>query len=192
MCSVKERQAYLTDIGPAANYLASLGIPIDRVIVVMRPPGTWGLYHNFENPLFEQVLNHVAGNPEAYIVFLPWIPSQGEAVCARSYTYVWVPPVALDGPNLLYHADLVINGGGTMNREAAVLGTSTYSIFKGRLAAVDRYLADRGCMRHIGEDTDVSIIEIRKKQPRAPLANGQLVHEITDAILGVKLGKRGF
>ena len=44
--------------------------------------------------------------------------------------------------NLLYHSDLVISGGGTMNREAAALGIPTVTIFKGPMGAVGA-MADR-------------------------------------------------
>jgi len=177
-----KEQVYLADFTPQRDYLASLGIPEDRVVVVMRPPGDWGLYHNFDNPLFEGVLDHVAKHPKTYIIFLPRITSQAEAARSRGYENLLVSPTALDGPNLLYHADLVISGGGTMNREAAVLGTPAYSVFKGKLAAVDRYLMEQGRMEHISDDTELSAIEISKKKSRAPLLNKELVNEITDAI----------
>jgi predicted glycosyltransferase len=43
--------------------------------------------------------------------------------------------------NLIWYSDLVISGGGTMNREAAALGVPVYSIFLGKSGAVDRYLS---------------------------------------------------
>jgi hypothetical protein len=46
--------------------------------------------------------------------------------------------------NLIWHSDLVISGGGTMNREAAALGVPVYSTFRGKIGAVDQYLSDRG------------------------------------------------
>ena len=52
--------------------------------------------------------------------------------------------VAVDGLNLIWNSDLVISGGGTMNREAAALGVPVYSIFRGRLGAVDEYLSKTG------------------------------------------------
>ena len=48
-----------------------------------------------------------------------------------------VPERALDGLNLIWFSDLVVSGGGTMNREAAALGVPVYSIFRGKLGAVD-------------------------------------------------------
>src|SRR5207249_4043497 len=55
-----------------------------------------------------------------------------------------IPNRVLDGLNLIWHSDLVISGGGTMNREAAALGVPVYSIFRGKLGAVDRYLSSTG------------------------------------------------
>jgi predicted glycosyltransferase len=44
----------------------------------------------------------------------------------------------------MYFSDLVISGGGTMNREAAALGVPVYSIFRGAIGAVDKHLAENG------------------------------------------------
>jgi len=50
----------------------------------------------------------------------------------------------VDGLNLIWFSDLVISGGGTMNREAAALGVPVYSIFRGQIGSVDKYLATSG------------------------------------------------
>jgi predicted glycosyltransferase len=55
-----------------------------------------------------------------------------------------VPDQVLNGLDLIWHSDFVVSGGGTMNREAAALGVPVYSIFRGKIGAVDRYLAERG------------------------------------------------
>ncbi len=178
-----KEQMYLADFQPSSGYLDSIAVPSDRIIVVMRPPGEWGLYHGFHNPLFEKVLEHAVSHERAFIILLPRVASQAESVRQRGYANVWIPPNALDGPNLLYHADLVISGGGTMNREAAVLGTPTYSLFKGRLAAVDRHLIDTGRMTHISEDAHISRIRVSRNSARNPMINTSLVGEIVDGIL---------
>ena len=43
------------------------------------------------------------------------------------------PERAVDGRSLVAFADLLVSAGGTMNREAAVLGTPVWSIFEGKL-----------------------------------------------------------
>lgn len=70
----------------------------------------------------------------------------------------------LDGANLLAAADLVISGGGTMNREAAALwGADGNPDFAGRPAAVDEYLLREGRLLRIESSADLSKMELRKK-----------------------------
>ncbi len=64
-----KEEIYLSDFEPQSRYLESAGIPSNKIIAVLRPPGTWGLYHHFENPLFDQALDHVVKTPDAYADF---------------------------------------------------------------------------------------------------------------------------
>ena len=81
-----------------------------------------------------------------------------------------VPAAPLDGLNLIWFSDLVISGGGTMNREAAALGVPVYSIFRGKLGAVDRYLAENGRLVMIENARDVhsKIKLVRWNRPAKP------------------------
>ena len=179
-----KEEVYLAGFSPEPGFLNTLNIPTDKILVIMRPPGTWALYHHFENPLFDVALEHVANTPETQIVFLPRIASQGDSVRGLGYSNVFVPPQALDGPNLMYCADLVISGGGSMNREAAVLGTPTYSLFKGKLAAVDRYLIEQGRLRHIDSEDEIKEIEICKKRgTMSKLGSDGLVEELAQLMV---------
>ena len=53
----------------------------------------------------------------------------------------------VDGRSLVALADLLVSAGGTMNREAAVLGTPVWSIFEGKPGAVDEHLIAAGRMQ---------------------------------------------
>jgi len=68
---------------------------------------------------------------------------------------VIIPRQVVDGLNLLWHSDLVVSGGGTMNREGAALGLPVYSIFRGRIGAVDRHLEWEGRLTLIESVEDV-------------------------------------
>lgn len=180
-----KEQVYLSDFCPSPGFLQEHDIPAQPILAVMRPPAPWAAYHRFENTLFDDVLSWLARQPDTFIVFLPRIPSQGDAARSLGFPNVWVPPQTLDGPNLLYHADLVISGGGTMNREAAVLGTATYTLFKGELGAVDRYLIERGRMVQVSEPEDLAKIKVQKRAGRAnALLDTGLIGKITDQIIG--------
>jgi len=69
-----------------------------------------------------------------------------------------VPETAVDGQSLVAGADLVISAGGTMNREAVVLGTPVYTTFAGRLGGVDERLIGEGRLRPL-ERLDDLVLE---------------------------------
>jgi hypothetical protein len=66
-----------------------------------------------------------------------------------------VPTHAVDGLDLIWYSDMVISGGGTMNREAAALGIPVYSLFRGTMGAVDKHLAETGKLVLLESEQDV-------------------------------------
>lgn len=181
---VKE-QIYLADFQPDPEFHRSLYLDADQILVLLRPPATWALYHHgFENQIFGQILQTLGSRKDVKLIFLPRIAAQREAVVALGLPSVWVPEKTLDGPNLMYIADIVISAGGTMNREAAVLGTPTYTTFAGELGAVDKYLIARKRLKILTNLDDLGI-EKKDRQSNQPLlANSQeLVRNVTDAFL---------
>jgi uncharacterized protein len=77
---------------------------------------------------------------------------------------VIVPERAVDGRSLLAHADVLVGAGGTMNREAALLGTPTYTMFSGRLAAVDAELIRLGLLHDLRVENEEPVFA--KKEAR--------------------------
>lgn len=138
---------YLDGFTPDAAVLGELGLDRARTLVVMRPAPEGALYHRTENPRFDQLLDQAREQDDVQVVVLPRTPEQAERYRARAD--VVVPERPVDGRSLLAAADLVIGAGGTMNREAALLGTPTYTVFGGKLAAVDRALMDAGLLHDL-------------------------------------------
>jgi predicted glycosyltransferase len=66
----------------------------------------------------------------------------------------------------MHAADLVVGAGGTMTREAALLGIPTVSIFAGEQPAVDRWLEQKGLLRRIRSATEAVPVERRSAEPR--------------------------
>jgi predicted glycosyltransferase len=98
---------------------------------------------------------------------------------------VIIPKEAVDGLNLLWHSDLVVSGGGTMNREAAALGVPVYSIFRGKSGAVDRHLQSSGKMTLIEslEDMQNKILLVpRDRSGRPPSEARQALREILEHV----------
>ena len=179
---IKE-ELYLADFVPDQNFLDSLGIPPEKVIVTMRPPATMATYHRFENPLFYEVLQYLLSRPEVYVVLLLRVARQAEELAEKSAANLLIPRGAVDGPNLIYHSDLVISAGGTMNREAVVLGTPVYSIFQGQMGNIDRSLIATGRMCHLRSSADIKKIRLQKKH-HFPSSFGkpELVSYIVDRV----------
>ena len=101
------------------------------------------------------------GSPtrSAQTVVLARTDEQRRAVRAVSERFV-VPDRAVDGSSLVAFADVLVSAGGTMNREAAVLGTPVWSIFEGRLGGVDERLVAEGRLKLLADPAE---IELKKK-----------------------------
>jgi predicted glycosyltransferase len=62
---------------------------------------------------------------------------------------VHVADRTVDGLAALRTADVFIGAGGTMCREAALLGVPAYTVFAGRMASVDRELIKAGMLHDL-------------------------------------------
>jgi hypothetical protein len=104
-----------------------------------------------------------------------------------------IPAQVVDGLNLIWHSDLVISGGGTMNREAAALGVPVYSVFRGKIGAVDQYLAHRGrlVLLESVEDVRAKIVLRRRNRPERPAnGDGSTLRTIVEHIAAIMDRKR--
>ncbi len=157
---IKE-DVYVPSFLPDPSLKESLRLTSEELIVVIRPPATEAHYHNPESEkLLMAVFDLLGGRPEAKAVLLPRTPKQeSELRNAKPELFasgkVVVPQHAVDGLDLIWYSDLVISGGGTMNREAAALGIPVYSLFRGKLGAVDRHLAKTGKLTLLESEQDV-------------------------------------
>jgi predicted glycosyltransferase len=94
---------------------------------------------------------------------------------------VIVPPRAVDAVSLLALADVFVGGGGTMTREAALLGTPTATVFAGELAAVDAELIRRGLLVDLRRPGTLPRFE--KKTPNRSTATREAAEALADAIV---------
>ena len=89
--------------------------------------------------------------------------AQRELVGSLALPSLILPPGAVEAQSLVALADLVVSAGGTMNREAAALGTPVYTTYGGRLGGVDEALIRSGRLRPL---TDPRAIELREAHRR--------------------------
>lgn len=161
-----KEEYYLADFEPDWGVLSRLGVEQRRVVVVVRPPPDVSLYHRKSNPLFAQVLERLGGDSDVHAVVLPRTEAQRSFIRGLGLPSVIVPGGAIDGQSLVALADLVVSAGGTMNREAAALGTPVYTTFGGRLGGVDEALIREGRLRPL---TNPGAIELVKRHGEAQL-----------------------
>lgn len=122
-----------------------LGMRPEAVKVLLRPPATTAHYHNPEAEiLLEAILRQLAGAGDVQLVYLPRTDDQRDLPKRAGVREVIIPRKVYDGPSLVASTDLVISGGGTMTREAAIMGIPSYSFFRGREGMVDEALAASG------------------------------------------------
>jgi hypothetical protein len=173
-----KEDVYVPGLLPNPEVLRELGISGDPLIATLRPPADEAHYHNPESDvLFAEVVRFLGAQPQVLAVTLPRNARQSKRLRAQWADLIRagkmiIPERALDGPNLLWFSDLTVSGGGTMIREAAALGVPAYSVFRGKIGAVDRYLAREGRLTLIETPADIAnqIKLTRRNRPSAPAA----------------------
>ena len=146
---IKE-DVYLPSFRPDPLLRPRLGIAQDELLVTVRPPATEAHYHNPEaDGLLAATLEKFSNLPGARVLLLPRNKNQENELRAAwtqelASGKIVIPARVEDGMNIIWNSDLVVSGGGTMNREAAAMGVPVYSIFRGPIGAVDRFLASQG------------------------------------------------
>jgi len=196
-----KEDVYIPGFQPDSSILTDLGIAREDLLVTVRPPATEAHYHNPESEvLFAETLRVLASKPRVRTVALPRNARQGQQLREQWSDLIasgrlLVPANPVNGLNLIWFSDLVVSGGGTMNREAAALGVPVYSIFRGKIGAVDRYLAEQGRLILIEtvEEVRSKIKLARWDRPAKPESrNLPALHCIVSTILNaLATDKRG-
>jgi len=189
-----KEDVYVPRLKPDPNVKNLLGVRQDELMVTVRPPATEAHYHHSESEQFlAETLRYLLDQPCVRVVMLPRNKNQA-AVLRSQWTraidegHIIIPQQAVDGLNLIWNSDLVVSGGGTMNREAAALGVPVFSIFRGRMGAVDQYLARTGRLTLIErvEDIRTKIVLKRRKPALSGSANSSAALDcIVDAISSI-------
>jgi len=188
---IKE-DVYVPDFRPDPKILKELKMKDGHIMVTIRPPATEAHYHNPESErLFSALIDFLGRNPDVRMVILPrnekkqtaWIKNKWSKWCTSGK--ILIPDHIVNGLNLIWHSDFVVSGGGTMNREAAALDVPVYSIFRGRIGAVDKYLSEKGRLILIEsvEDLPKKIKIARRHRPsETPRSNAGALQQIVDVL----------
>ncbi|MEE8409030.1 MAG: DUF354 domain-containing protein [Myxococcota bacterium] len=155
-----------------------------HVLVTVRPAATMAAYHRFENPLFDRLLRRL-GAPRVRGLLLPRTNEQRMQLGSRLPPGFVMPERSVDGRELVAASDVVISAGGSMIREAAVVGTPAFSIYAGRIGGVDEQLIRSGRMHRIATDADIEGMMLERRATPAVEVRSPLRGIIVERILGL-------
>jgi len=142
-----KEEYYLADFEPDRSVLEKLRLPAGEPLCVVRTPPSYALYlGGSENELLPPLLRRLE-RQRCWTVVLTRTAEQRAAVNSLGLERTITPARAQDGRSLVALADALVSAGGTMNREAAVLGTPVWSIFEGPLGGVDELLVREGRLK---------------------------------------------
>ncbi len=190
---IKE-DVYISRFQPDPSIRSQLQVNGEELLVTVRPPANEAHYHNPESDaLYHTVMEYLGEKTNVRVALLPRNANQAKLahrIWPKFFedARVMIPEQILDGRNLIWHSDLVISGGGTMNREAAALGVPVYSIFRGKIGAVDRYLAKEGrlVLLESAEDVRSKIRLQRRASPTGPVhENNAALNAIVNTVVSI-------
>lgn len=176
-----KEEYYLADFEPDPSVLDALGVDRDKVLVTLRTPPSMAAYHRMENPLFDEVLRRISARDDVQAVVLVRTPDQRSGIAQAGGPNVIVPEQVVDAQSLVHYSDVVVSGGGTLNREAVALGTPAYTVFQGVLGAVDRRLVSEGRMHRLTDADDLALEKKPETSARVRRDPAGLVERISAA-----------
>jgi predicted glycosyltransferase len=162
---------YASDFDPSP-LRGRLEIPENALFALIRPPATTAHYHDPRSEaIYAALLDRVDANQAVHARVLGRTEEDRLALEARfpAHSRIRHLDSTGDGLNLIWNADLVVSGGGTMSREAAALGVPSFSIFTGPIGAVDQSLFDQGRVVHIGAAEGLDRIRFERRRQHATL-----------------------
>jgi uncharacterized protein len=161
-----KENVYLSGWHDSPGVMDELKLDPGRLIITVRPPATWAHYQNpFSEVLFRALVERLRGDQDAQVIVLPRTHEQGEKL--KSSYGMQSPPFqvsdrSVDALSLMARSDAVLSGGGTMAREAAIIGTPAYSLFAGKPGAVDAALERDGKLTILRKIEEVRNLRFEK------------------------------
>ncbi|QQG38501.1 MAG: DUF354 domain-containing protein [Candidatus Woesearchaeota archaeon] len=156
---IKE-EVYLSSFKKDSNYFKKLGLKNKKTIFI-RPEASSASYIKGEHLMDNLIIDL---EKEGYQIVIKGRTPEQIKYYQQKFKNLFVPSQTIDGPNTIANSDLVISGGGTMNREAVVIGTPVVSTFPSPPLSVDKWLVKEGYMRIIPNPTIKEIKDALKNK----------------------------
>lgn len=150
----------LHGFSPDPAVVDGLGVDRSKPLAVVRTAPSYALYlGGSETPLLPRLLGKLDADGVQTVV-LTRNAEQASEVLGLGLEHVIVPPRAVDARSLVAYADALVSAGGSMNREAAALGTPVWTMFEGKMGGVDERLIAEGRLQVL---RDVDDVVVRKR-----------------------------
>lgn len=181
-----KEELYLQSFTPDPSFRDSIGVPEDRILLTIRPSAMTANYHN---PLSEKIvlglLNQTLANAEVVPLVVSRTTADRGLIVEKFGDRVRFLEKAVDGLQLIWASDVFVSGGGTMNREAALLGVPAYSIFTGRKPYLDEYLASQGRLTFVDTLDKINLVSLKKRPipVEGPRVKTDLAEAVAETIL---------
>ncbi|NOS85095.1 MAG: DUF354 domain-containing protein [Ignavibacteria bacterium] len=181
-----KEELYLCSFAALPDFRKSIGVDENEVLAVVRPPGMLGNYHDSRSEeLLIHALNHLSSHKNCVVLITSRSQKDRDYINANvsKKNNIRFLEKAVDGLELVSTADIVLSGGGTMNRESALLGTKTFSIFTGKRPYLDEYLAELGRLKFIETKQEIESIAVERITEKVSYEfNKNIVNDVTDII----------
>lgn len=140
----------------------------EKINIIFRPEGYNTHYSNHKSQFLQkEIMNLFFRTGNLHIILIARDKIQEKEIVRifknEDISYS-VPSGTINGPALIAQSDAVIGGGGTMTREACILGVPSYSFFGGKQGDVDKYLESKKLLTYIRNTEDIAKIFLKKRE----------------------------
>lgn len=176
---------WLRDFEPDLSIYDDIGIDPDEPFILARPEESSAAYYlKYKmqgDSVLDTLINKAIPDYEGKFVILPRDKEQARRLRNRFKGEAIIPDTAMDSRSLIVYADMAITGGGTIAREAALLGTRSFCYFP-RPLDVNLYLIKKGFPLVHTYDMESSVKALRAmlESPRPNRAKvSQMLQQMT-------------
>jgi predicted glycosyltransferase len=173
---------YLWDFEPVNQNGSNKNVKDNKKIFI-RPEPVTAQYYNGKHNFLDQLLIEL--KEKYYVTLLPRSNTQRVYYKKEIFKGINVAEETIALEKIVPLCDLFIGAGGTMTREASVIGIPTISIYQDELLGVDKYLIDKGFMVHKKNLTSKFVDEFMKISIKKEI-NNKLMEKGKQAYLLIK------
>lgn len=134
--------------------------------VFIRPEPWTAQYYKGKRNFIDELLIDIKDKYE--IILLPRGKAQEAHYQQDKFFGITIPKKSISLSEIMTNCDLFIGAGGTMTREAAVLGIPTISIYQDELLDVDNYLIEKSFMIHNKNLNAAFVVDFLEQMNKRP------------------------